>query len=116
MNYRKTALICIFFVSAMLGWCIELSSTFGDEEKKIDAKKLFEYHCVTCHGKTGKATKRGKALKAPNFADAEWQVSITDEEILETITNGKNKMPRWSERLSKEEIAALAKYIRKLAP
>ena len=39
-----------------------------------------------------------------------------DEEILNSITNGKNKMPRWIEKLKPEEIQALAKYVRKLAP
>lgn len=93
-----------------------LSSVYGQEGEKINAKDLFEYHCATCHGTDGKGTKRGLALKAPNFSDPGWQGSKKDAEIVNTIINGKNKMPRWSDKLKSEEIQALAKYIRKFAP
>ncbi|WP_099325420.1 c-type cytochrome [Candidatus Kuenenia stuttgartiensis] len=49
------------------------------EEKAIDARNLFEYHCAKCHGLTGEANKRGKALKAPDLCDPGWQNSKTDE-------------------------------------
>jgi len=83
-------------------------------EKKFIQKKLFEYHCATCHGENGKGTKRGHELKVPNFADPEWQSTKKDEEILNSITNGKNKMPRWSDKLKPVEIQVLAGYVRKL--
>jgi len=102
-----------FFV--MIGLYAGFSPAYGQEGEEINPKKLFEYHCSTCHGDDGKGTKRGHALKAPNLSDDKWQVSKKDEDILNSITNGKNKMPRWSEKLKPEEIQALAKYVRKLA-
>lgn len=117
MAYKKNNVLRIVFIFSALFFLFAgsyLSSACG-EEKPINARKLFEYHCAKCHGLTGEANKRGKALKAPDLCDPEWQSSKTDEEILHTITNGKNKMPRWSERLKPEEIKALAKYVRKLA-
>jgi cbb3-type cytochrome c oxidase subunit III len=101
---------------SIMGLCSGLSTIFGQEGEEIDAKSLFEYHCATCHGTDGRGTKRGRELKAPNFADANWQATKTDKEILDSIINGKNKMPRWSDKLQPEEIHALAKYVRKLAP
>ena len=92
------------------------SLVWGQEGEEINAKDLFEYHCATCHGADGKGTKRGRELKAPNLSDADWQATKTDVEILNSITNGKNKMPRWSDKIKPEEIQALAKYIRVLAP
>jgi mono/diheme cytochrome c family protein len=77
---------------------------------------LFEYHCATCHGTDGKGTKRGQALHAPDFTDIHWQDSKKNDEIINSIINGKDKMPRWSDKLSREEIELLSKYVRKLAP
>ncbi len=115
---RNKRLLLSFVVSSfvVLGFYTGASSVSGQEGGEINPRKLFEYHCATCHGEDGKATKRGLELKAPNLADAKWQDSKKDEDILNSIVNGKNKMPRWSEKLKPEEMQALAKYVRKLAP
>ncbi len=114
-DWKKSVIYATSFF-AILGLYSSFSAVCGQEDKGINAKSLFVYHCATCHGEDGKGTKRGHALKSPNLADPEWQDTKKDEEILNTITNGKNKMPRWREKLKPEEIQALAKYVRKLAP
>lgn len=116
MGNGKTILnyMILFFVLA--GLYAGFSPANGQEKAEMNPKSLFEYHCATCHGNDGKGTKRGLALKSPNFADAKWQASKKDEELVDSITNGRNKMPRWREKLKPEEIDALAKYVRKLAP
>lgn len=117
MNMQKgTSLYLISFFIITLVSYTSCPSVFCQEGEGINAKSLYIYHCTTCHGEDGKGTKRGHELKAPNFADPKWQDTKKDEEILNTITNGKNKMPRWSEKLKPEEIQVLAKYVRKLAP
>jgi len=98
----------------LLIWLFTGVSVCQAQEEGVNAKKLFVYHCATCHGEDGKGTKRGHELKSPDFTDADWQAKKKDDEILNSITNGKNKMPRWSEKLKPEEIQALAKYVRKL--
>ena len=90
-----------------------LQSAFGG---KIDYKRIFENECQKCHGKDGKGSKRGKSLGVPNFADAEWHESVTDEQLIKSITNGKKKMPKQEGKLSPEEIKAVVKYIRFLKP
>ncbi len=90
-----------------------VSDTFAD---KIDYKKIFSNECQKCHGKDGKGTKRGKKLGAQNFTDGEWQDSVTDEQMITSITNGKKKMPKQGHKLSPEEIKAVVKYIRFFAP
>ncbi len=117
MRNTRNPLIYAISIFAVLGLHTGFSAVYGQEgEQQINAKSLFEYHCATCHGSDGKGTKRGHELKARSFADADWQSKTTDEQILNSITNGKNKMPRWSEKLKPEEIQALSKYVRKLAP
>ena len=87
--------------------------TFGD---KIDYKKIFKNDCLKCHGRDGKGSKRGKKLGTPDFTDAEWQASLTDEQLIAIVTNGKKKMPSQKDNLTPEEIKALVKYVRMLAP
>ncbi len=90
-----------------------LPNVFGD---KIDYKKIYKNECRKCHGRDGKGTKRGKKLGARDFTDAEWQASVTDKQLINSITNGKKKMPKQKHRLSPEEIRAMVKYIRFFAP
>lgn len=111
MGIQKVLACAVFF--AVLSLYAFFSTTHGQQN---NTKELFEYYCATCHGVDGKGTKRGHALKAPNLADPQWQATKTDEEILNSIINGKNKMPKWSDKLKLEEIEALARYVRRLAP
>ena len=90
-----------------------LSNTFAG---KIDYKKIYKNECRKCHERDGKGTKRGKKLGVPNFTDAKWQASVTDEQLIKSITNGKKKMPKQEGRLSPEEIKAMVKYIRFFGP
>ncbi len=84
--------------------------------EKIDYKRIYENECRKCHERDGKGTKRGKGLGVPDFTDAEWQASVTDEQLIESITNGKKKMPKQGGKLSPEEIKAVVKYIRFFRP
>ncbi len=83
---------------------------------KIDYKRIYENDCRKCNEKYGKGTKRGKKLGVPNFTDGEWQDSVTDEQLINSITNGKKKMPKQGHKLSSEGIKAMVKYIRFFAP
>ncbi len=75
--------------------------TFGD---KIDYKKIFKNDCLKCHGRDGKVSKRGKKLGTPDFTDAGWQASVTDDQLIASVTNGKKKMPSQKDNLSPERL------------
>ena len=90
-----------------------VSDTFAD---KIDYKKIYKNQCQKCHEKDGRGSKRGKKLGVPDFTDGEWQDSTTDTQMINTITNGKKKMPAQKHKLSPEEIKAVVKYIRFFRP
>lgn len=56
-----------------------------------EAKKVFKSTCVVCHGETGAGDGPGAAALDPkprDFADAEWQSSVTDEHIAKVIRDG----------------------------
>ena len=52
---------------------------------------VFKTRCVMCHGESGKGDGAASAALNPkprNYTDAEWQKSVTDEQIKKTITGG----------------------------
>jgi mono/diheme cytochrome c family protein len=76
-----------------------------------DGATVFKRNCVMCHGSDGKGVA---TFKTPDFTDSKVQASLTDEQILETIKNGKKGtvMPPWRDKLSDQEIKAVAAHIR----
>jgi mono/diheme cytochrome c family protein len=80
-----------------------------------DAPTLFKSKCAACHGADGSGnTPAGKAMKARDFASPEVQ-NETDEQLIEIVTNGKNKMPSYKGKLTDDQIKGLVAYIRGLA-
>ena len=75
---------------------------------------LFKAKCAMCHGQdaTGN-TPMGKNLKIRDLTSADVQKQ-TDAELDAVITKGKNKMPEYGTKLTKEQISDLEKYVRSL--
>jgi len=103
-------LVVILFLSVVQ---FNLSNAFAG---KIDYKRIFKNECKKCHERDGKGTKRGKNLGVPDFTDAEWQASVTDKQLIASVTNGKKKMPKQESKLNPEEIKTMVKYVRMLTP
>ncbi len=105
-----TRILIIIFVQAFIGYFM-VPKTFADG---IDAQGLFKKHCVICHGEDGKGkTDLGEGLGARDFTDKKFQDSITDEKIIEQITNGTpEKMFPFKDKLTAEEMKALVPVIR----
>jgi len=83
--------------------------------KETDAGALFGKNCATCHGKDGRAkTFKAKFDHARNLTDPEWQASVSDERLFNSITNGRGHMPAWGKKLSEAEINSLVAYVRQL--
>ncbi len=94
----------------MLALALALSTyTFADAGADI-----FKARCSACHGPTGAGdTTMGKNLKLPDLGSADVQKQ-TDDELTTIITAGKGKMPKYAEKLSKEQIGEVVKFIRTL--
>ena len=91
------------------------SAPAGDKPAPLAAARVFDQHCAGCHGHSGTGgTFPGLLMFAPNFSRPAWQAKNTDAQITAAITKGRRLMPAFEGRLSKEEIAGLAAYIRKL--
>jgi mono/diheme cytochrome c family protein len=78
-------------------------------------ESLFKAKCAMCHGPDGAGkTAMGQTLKIPDLQSAEVQ-KRSDAELAEVVTKGKNKMPAYDGKLSKEQITQLVGFIRELA-
>jgi mono/diheme cytochrome c family protein len=78
-------------------------------------ESLYKSKCAVCHGPTGTGkTPMGEKLKIPDMHSADVQ-KMSDAELKTVIVKGKNKMPAYETKLSKEQIDKLTAYIRDLA-
>jgi mono/diheme cytochrome c family protein len=95
-------------VSGPMGKAEPVAALVADQP---DGATIFKRNCVLCHGPDGKGLA---TFKTPNFTDPKVQASLTDEQILETIKNGKKGtvMPPWGDKLSDQDIKAVAAHIR----
>ncbi len=73
---------------------------------------LFADNCTSCHGVNGKGTRENGA---PDLTDQDWLYGGDTATIQTTIFSGRNGlMPNWNQRLSEDQIAALAVYVHSL--
>ena len=76
--------------------------------------EVFKGKCALCHGPDGKGqTAMGKNMKLRDLASADVQKQ-SDADLTTIIAKGKNKMPAYDGKLTKEQIDSLVKYIRTL--
>lgn len=89
---------------------------------QAEAKRIFKARCSVCHGESGTGNGPGAAALNPkprNYTSAEWQKSVTDEEIAKIIVQGgaavgkSAGMPNNPDLASKPEVVdALVKLVR----
>jgi mono/diheme cytochrome c family protein len=91
---------------ALLLLCVPAMRAQGTAEPNYKAK------CAGCHGPDGSGnTAPGKALGVHDFQSPDVQKE-TDAQLVDIISNGKGKMPKYSDKLKDTEIKDLAAYVR----
>lgn len=70
--------------------------------------EIFSIHCAGCHINGGNIIRRGKNLKKPAL---EKYGMNTIEAVTSIVTNGKNNMSAYQDRLTPEEIQAVGYYV-----
>jgi mono/diheme cytochrome c family protein len=68
---------------------------------------VFEKNCAKCHGKTAE----GRHFAGPSLV-TEKTTSTSADELRDIITNGKHHMPKFTGKLTPEEINALVDQIK----
>jgi mono/diheme cytochrome c family protein len=93
----------VFFASAAA------SGQTPAPDTTLTANPVYDKNCEKCHGKTAMGRHfAGPALASPKVAAA----SASD--LRDIITNGKSHMPKFTGKLTPEEIDALVKQIEAL--
>lgn len=70
--------------------------------------EIFGVHCAGCHANGGNIVRRGKTLKQKAL-EKNGMASL--EAIMAIVTNGKNNMSAYKDRLSEPQIATVAAYV-----
>ena len=68
--------------------------------------------CYYCHGNGGKGTAKGHEYGVPDFTDAAFQSSKTDDQMVKHINAGKGKCPGYQGKMSPEMIEKMVEIVR----
>ena len=104
----KRIVLPVFTVAIALAVILTLSPL-----AQAQGADLYKAKCVACHGADGTGSAMGKKMGAHDFTSADVQ-KMSDAELTDVISNGKNKMPKYADKLKPEEIKGLMAYIRTL--
>ena len=85
----------------------------------FDPAKTFQEKCSTCHGPEGRGDgPAGAALnpKPRNYHDKAYMSTRTDQQLHDSIFNGKSAMPAWgkSGQLTDDQVWQMVKFVREL--
>lgn len=88
---------------------LAISGQEHDAALAADGATLFADNCAACHMEDGSGDR---TQGAPKLTDAIWLYGGSREKIIETVTKARfGVMPNWNERLSEDEIRAVAYYV-----
>jgi mono/diheme cytochrome c family protein len=102
-------------VIAAAFWATGAEATQQDSAQAEKGKRIFQKYCVACHGREGTGDGyRMIGVDPANLTSRQTQEQ-SDEDLLESIHEGKPMMPPWKDQLSNEDRQRVLAYIRSLA-
>ena len=84
------------------------ASVVSESASERAAAPLFTKHCAGCHAGGGNVVRRSKTLRQKALKRYGYDDAV---KIAQIITNGKGVMSSYRDRLSAEEIEAIAQYV-----
>jgi cytochrome c6 len=95
-------------ISIVILFTLIIIINIAPAEAADNAAKIFETNCAGCHISGGNIIRRGKNLKM-NALKKNGMDSI--EAITDIVTNGKNNMSAYKDRLTSQQIQEVASYV-----
>jgi len=101
----KTRSLLLFLSSAFQSFAPGIAQTPTDTS--LTSNPVFAKNCSGCHGKTAEGRHfAGPSLKSDKVAAA------SDSDLRNMIANGKGRMPKFTGKLTSDEIDTLVRQIR----
>jgi mono/diheme cytochrome c family protein len=105
VTYRSAARLSVaLVVLAMMpvsGW----AQNAGESQYRMK--------CTLCHGPDGSGSSLGRKMKVHDLRSPEVQ-KMSDADLTYIISNGKNNMPPFKNKLGPEQIPQVLNYVREL--
>ena len=109
----KTASKLVTFTGLCLAVLCISTLAWGQSSAEAGAA-TFKSKCAMCHGSDGSGkTVMGEKLKIRDLHSTEVQ-SQNDAALAQIVTKGKEKMPAYDGKLTKEQIEQVVAYVREL--
>jgi mono/diheme cytochrome c family protein len=86
---------------------IAVSAQTPSSDTTLSANPVFQKNCAKCHGKTAE----GRHFGGPSLV-SEKTVASSADELRSIIANGKGHMPKYTGKLTSEEIDTLVQQIK----
>ena len=127
MSFRRAARPAIYLAVCLAGGLLGAGFGSAAMARSVTAmparaaaaddagKMTFEANCSICHGEDGSGdTPIGMSLMIPDLRSDEVQ-KLSDAELIAIVTNGKDPMPSFKDKLSADEIKGVIAYVRTFA-
>lgn len=98
---RKIPMLVIALL-ALVASCSKKTAPTTDNKPTADGTKIFANNCARCHGAEGV-----KDSRTPNLQT----IDLDKAGLVKSITYGTGRMPAFEDKLTKEEISAVADLI-----
>ena len=110
----KKVLVIFAAISLSAGVMVsQLAAASSRPPANSAGTNTYKTACVSCHGADGRGSALGRSLHAPDLhSEQVHRQSVAD--LTQVITAGKNNMPPFGNRLTKDQIDAVTKYVRML--
>lgn len=106
MALRNTVLLTVLSAILVLSCASEAGEAGTHPGGRSRGAQLFSTHCTLCHGKDGSLGVSGaKDLRIS---------TLSKDEMIALVTNGKGTMASYKNVLTKAEIEALVEHVRTL--
>ena len=84
-----------------------VSAQTPPSDASLTANPVFEKNCAKCHGKTAE----GRHFGGPSLI-SEKTAAASEDDLRSIIANGKGRMPKFTGKLTPEEIDTLVQQIK----
>ena len=128
-NSKRFRIVALFFVCATLASGrlpaenaaeppqepAPASKIATDAKSLAHGRKMYETHCMACHGKDGKGNGDAAIALLERPSDLSDITEESDNSLFSVITRGRRPMPRFGKILSEEQRWRIIRYIRTFA-